>query len=69
MTLSKQTLELLAKWKDLYPDPYKLIEEAVFEFDIHLSYGIKPSEIKDYDKIVGGLNSRLDKLKVKTEDI
>jgi hypothetical protein len=64
MTLSNQTLDILEKWKNIYPDPYKLIEEAVFEFDIHLSNGIKPSEIKDYDKIVDSLNSRLDELKV-----
>lgn len=68
MTLSKQTLELLEKWKNIYPDPYKMIEEAVFEFDIHLSCGIKPSEIKDYDKIVDSLNSRLDELKIEEKE-
>ena len=58
--LYNDTIQIINKWKQIYPDYNVFINEAIKEFDKYLSLGIKPSDI-NYDDLINRLNEVLEK--------
>ena len=50
--INEKLENIIKKWSDIYKKSSTYIHDAIIEYDIYLSMGLRPSQINDYDEFI-----------------